>query len=152
MQRNHLLRQASLGIYFSAREEVSKMRTHWMLVLVVSLALAVPVMAHHSFSAEFDGSKTIVLKGVLAQVEWTNPHILIYLDAKGSDGKLQRYTFSSGPPNMLHRAGIRKSDFKIGETVTITGAPSKDGTELLGWMKMIKYPDGHVFVYRNGAE
>jgi hypothetical protein len=111
-----------------------------------------PAFAHHAFSAEFDGTKTIVVKGVLAKVDWTNPHIQIYLDSKGPDGKFQRYTFASGPPGMLHRAGIKKSDFLIGETVTITGAPAKDGTQLLGWMKMIKYGDGHVFVYRNGAE
>lgn len=113
---------------------------------------AVPALAHHSFSAEFDGSKTMVIKGTLAQIEWTNPHVQIYLDAKGPNGKLERYTFSSGPPNMLHRAGIRKADFPIGETVTITAAPAKDGDQRLGWMKMIKYPDGHVFVYRDGAE
>jgi uncharacterized protein DUF6152 len=129
-------------------------RKHWPLVLtfLCGLAAVVPALAHHSFSAEFDGSKTIVVKGVLSKVEWTNPHIYLYLDAKGPDGKMQRYTFSSGPPAMLHKAGIRKSDFIIGETVTITGAPAKDGSQLLGWLKMIKYPDGHVFVYRNGAE
>jgi hypothetical protein len=128
---------------------MSRYRT---LVLTAALALVLPALAHHSFAAEFDGSKTIVVKGVLAQVEWTNPHILIYLDTKGPGGKLERYTFASGPPNMLHRAGVRKSDFKVGETVTITGAPAKDGSQLLGWMKMIKYPDGHVFVYRDGSE
>ena len=128
------------------------MRKYFSTALLCGLALALPALAHHAFTAEFDGSKTIVVKGVLTQVEWTNPHIQIYLDAMGPDGKLQHYTFASGPPNMLHRAGIRKSDFRIGETVTITGAPAKDGTQLLGWMKMIKYPDGHVFVYRNGAE
>jgi hypothetical protein len=127
-------------------------RRHCTFVLMAALATVAPVLAHHAFTAEFDGSKTIVVKGVLTQVEWTNPHIQIYLDSKGPDGKPQHYTFASGPPNMLHRAGIRKSDFRIGETVTITGAPAKDGTQLLGWMKMIKYPDGHVFVYRNGAE
>lgn len=120
--------------------------------LAFALTLTVAAVAHHSFTAEFDGSKTIVVKGVLADVEWTNPHILIYLDTKTPAGKLERFTFASGPPNMLHRAGIRKADFKIGETVTITGAPAKDGSQLLGWMKMIKYPDGHVFVYRDGSE
>lgn len=128
------------------------MCAHRTFFCIAALATVRLALAHHSFSAEFDGSKTIVVKGVLEQVEWTNPHIQIYLDSKGPDGKLQRYTFSSGPPNMLHRAGIRKSDFKLGETVTITAAPAKDGSQLLGWMKMIKYPDGHVFVYRNGAE
>jgi hypothetical protein len=129
-------------------------RKRWPLVLAVlcGFAAVVPALAHHAFSAEFDGSKTIVVKGVLTKVEWTNPHIYIYLDAKGPDGKPEVYTFSSGPPAMLHKAGIRKSDFLIGETVTITGAPAKDGTKQLGWLKMIKYADGHVFVYRNGAE
>jgi hypothetical protein len=122
------------------------------LSIICALAFIAPAPAHHAFTAEFDGSKTIVVKGVLAKVDWTNPHIQIYLDTKGADGRLQRYTFSSGPPGMLHRAGIKKSDFKVGETVTITGAPAKDGTQNLGWMKMIKYADGHVFVYRNGAE
>lgn len=128
------------------------MRKHGTFLFLCGLALVAPALAHHSFSAEFDGSKTIVVKGVLTKVEWTNPHIYIYLDAKGPDGKLQSYAFSSGPPGMLHKAGIRKSDFQIGQTVTITAAPAKDGTQNLGWMKMIKYPDGHVFVYRNGAE
>jgi hypothetical protein len=123
-----------------------------LFIFIAALGTVVPALAHHSFSAEFDGSKTMVVKGVLAQVEWTNPHIQIYLDAKAPNGKIERYTFSSGPPGMLHRAGIRKSDFKIGEEVTITAAPAKDGSQLIGWMKMIKYPDGHVFVYRNGAE
>jgi hypothetical protein len=128
------------------------MRNSCPVLFICGLATLAPALAHHAFSAEFDGSKTMVVNGVLAKVDWTNPHIQIYLDAKGANGKLQRYTFSSGPPGMLHRAGIKKSDFKIGETITITGAPAKDGTQLLGWMKMIKYPDGHVFVYRNGAE
>jgi len=128
------------------------MRSYCPLRFICGLVMAVPALAHHAFSAEFDGSKTIVVKGVLAKVDWTNPHIQIYLDSKGPDGKLLRYTFASGPPGMLHRAGIKKSDFKLGETVTITGAPAKDGAQNLGWMKMIKYADGHVFVYRNGAE
>lgn len=128
------------------------MRRRFCTYSFVAAMAAVPALAHHSFSAEFDGSKTMVVKGTLAQIEWTNPHVQIYLDAKGPNGKLERYTFSSGPPNMLHRAGIRKSDFPIGETVTITAAPAKDGDQRLGWMKMIKYPDGHVFVYRDGAE
>ena len=128
------------------------MRNHCSLLIICGLPFVTPAFAHHAFTAEFDGSKTIVVKGVLTKVDWTNPHIQIYLDTKGPNGKLQRYTFSSGPPGMLHRAGIKKSDFKVGEAVTITGAPAKDGTQNLGWMKMIKYADGHVFVYRNGAE
>src|SRR4249920_3313712 len=92
------------------------------------LAVAVPALAHHSFSAEFDGSKTFVVKGVLTKVDWTNPHIYLYLDVPGPGGKVQQYAFSSGPPAALRRAGIKKSDFQVGEAVTITGAPAKDGS------------------------
>jgi hypothetical protein len=123
-----------------------------LVVVVCGLAAAVPALAHHSFAAEFDGSKTFVVKGVLSKLDWTNPHVYLYLDVKGSSGKNEEYAFSSGPPTALRRSGIKKADFKIGETVTITGAPAKDGTRHLGWLKQIKYADGHVFVYRDGSE
>ena len=123
--------------------------------LLVALGLLVttrPTAAHHSFAAEFDGSKTFVVKGVLTKVDWTNPHIYLYMDVKGPGGKVDEYSFSSGPPSALRRAGIKKSDFKIGEAVTVTGAPAKDGSKHFGWLKQIKYADGHVFVYRDGSE
>jgi len=116
------------------------------------LLLALPALAHHSFVAEFDGDKKFVVTGVLTKVNWTNPHIALYLDSKDESGNPVTYMFASGPPSTLHRAGVRQDDFKVGETVTITAAPAKDGTKHLGWLQMIKYPDGHVFVYRNGSE
>jgi hypothetical protein len=136
------------------REEVTMIRPTGYVILVaaICLAAAVPALAHHSFAAEFDGSKTFVVKGVLSKLDWTNPHVYLYLDVKGSSGKSEEYAFSSGPPTALRRSGIKKADFKIGETVTITGAPAKDGTKHLGWLKQIKYADGHVFVYRDGSE
>jgi len=113
---------------------------------------SVPAFAHHSFSAEFDGSKEFVVKGVLTKVLWTNPHIYIYMDVTEPNGQVQEYAFESGPPSVLHRAGVGKDDFKVGDTVTMTACPAKDGTKTLGWMKMIKYSDGHLFVYRDGSE
>ena len=80
------------------------------------------------------------------------PAYLLLSGCEGREGKVTEYAFSSGPPGTLRRAGIKKTDFKIGETVTVTGAPAKDGTKHLGWLKMIKYPDGRVFVYRDGSE
>jgi hypothetical protein len=123
-----------------------------ILAVLGLLVLAMPALAHHSFVAEFDGDRKFVVTGVLTKVQWTNPHIALFLDSKDESGKPVTYTFASGPPNMLRRAGVHYSDFKIGETVTITAAPAKDGTKRLGWLQMIKYPDGHVFVYRNGSE
>lgn len=126
-------------------------KTSWVTVFAALVSVATPVLAHHSFVAEFDGRRTFVVTGVITKVVWTNPHILLWLDVKDDDGKLVHYSFSSGPPGTLRNVGIHKQDFKVGETVTITGAPAKDGTPH-GWLKMIKYADGRVFVYRDGSE
>jgi hypothetical protein len=131
---------------------VSQTTSKGMVAIFGLLLLALPALAHHSFVAEFDGDKKFAVSGVLTKVEWTNPHIALYLDTKDASGKEITYKFASGPPSTLHRAGVKQADFKVGETVTITAAPAKDGTKNLGWLQMIKYPDGHVFVYRNGSE
>src|SRR6266436_1596763 len=116
------------------------------------LSAAMPVLAHHSVTAEFNPDKEFVVRGTLTKVDWTNPHIYLHMDVKDDAGKVEEYSFESGPPSVLHRAGLRKEDIKIGDAVTVTAAPAKDGTKTYGWLKMIKYSDGHVFVYRNGSE
>jgi Family of unknown function (DUF6152) len=130
-----------------------RLKGYQVFAIFSLLLVAIPAFAHHSFVAEFDGDKKFTVTGVLTKVDWINPHIAFYLDVKDAGtGKTVTYTFASGPPSVLHKAGLRVADFPIGETVTVTGAPAKDGSKRLGWLQMIKYPDGHVFVYRNGSE
>jgi hypothetical protein len=123
-----------------------------LLAVGALLLAATPVFAHHSAVAEFDMNKEAVVKATLTKVLWSNPHVYFYATTTDASGKVTEYRFQSGTPLNFHRSGVMKDDFKIGDSVTVTYNPSKDGTNTYGWMKMIKYSDGHVFVYRVGSE
>ena len=89
---------------------------------------AMAAFAHHSYTAEFDLAKPVKLTGVLTRVEWTNPHIWVYLDVKDENGKTTNWGFSASPPGMLTRRGITRQSLKPGEVLTISGHRAKDGS------------------------
>ena len=76
------------------------------------LLSACTAFAHHAYTAEFDTTKPIKLTGVLTKLEWTNPHIWLYLDVKDENGKVTNWGFSASPPGMLTRRGITKTSLE----------------------------------------
>jgi hypothetical protein len=100
--------------------------------IAVTLVMAAgKAVAHHSFAAEFDGTKRVTLTGVVTKVEWTNPHVWIYFNVKDDKtGEVTNWGAEFGPPHGLQRSGWRRDTVKLGEKVTVTDASlAKNGSK-----------------------
>jgi len=109
------------------------MKNRAFAMLAVSLgvfAATVPLMAHHSFAAEYDATKKVTLKGVVTKVEWMNPHAYFYVDVRDeATDKVINWAFEMGPPRLLEKQGWTKNTMKEGDEVTVSGTLAKDGNK-----------------------
>jgi hypothetical protein len=103
--------------------------------------IGVSVIAHHAFAAEFDSNKPVTLKGTVSKVEWTNPHMWLYVDVKGADGSIVTWAIEGGAPNALFRRGFRKDSFPLGIVVTVEGFQAKSGKAVANGRNVV-YPNG----------
>jgi Family of unknown function (DUF6152) len=93
------------------------------------LIAALPVAAHHSFTAEYDPAAMVTLKGVVKKLEWSNPHAHIYVDVKDDSGKITTWDMEGGPPHFLQRNnGVTQNFVNVGDTITITGFRARDNS------------------------
>ncbi len=115
------------------------------------LLAAVPVLAHHSFAAEFDAKKPVKLTGTVTKMEWINPHAWIYIDVKNSDGTVTNWMVEAGAPNALLRRGWTKNSLLPGTEIVIEGYQAKDGANRANG-RDITFKDGKkLFVGSQGT-
>jgi hypothetical protein len=111
-------------------------------LLLSAVAIAMPLVAHHSFEAEYDFNKTMTVTGTVTKMEWMNPHAHFYVDVKGVDGKVTNWNMELGALPVLIKQGWRKDSLKQGDIVTVEGYLPKDGTKAMGNARRVTLPGG----------
>jgi hypothetical protein len=108
---------------------------HLGLAAVTALAIAVPAWAHHSH-ANYEAIKWTDLKGKVSELQWLNPHVWVYLDVQGADGKMIQWALEGGSPAALTRGGWKKDSVKVGDEINVKCHVAKDGSNncLLGFL------------------
>ncbi len=119
----------------------------FLLVAAIAgvLGLSGPARAHHSFAAEYDGTKPIKLTGTVTKFDLSNPHSWIYMDVKDSTGKVVNWGFETASVANLYRRGFRKDSVPAGTVVTIEGYLAKDGSHT-GNAQKLTMPDGKTVI------
>jgi Family of unknown function (DUF6152) len=129
------------------------MRAKWA-VAAVGLGMivpALPVLAHHSFGAEYDAKQPVTLKGTVTKFEWTNPHARFYIDVKDENGKVTNWNLELASPNVLNRQGWTRHSLNIGDVITVEGSRAKDGASMAN-ARTVTLADGKVVGARSAAD
>jgi len=99
-----------------------------VLALMTIASLATPLLAHHSFAAEYDSKQPITLKGAVTKIEWMNPHVYFYIDVRDEQtGKIENWALEMGAPAVIQRNGWTRNSMKLGDIVIVEGTRAKSG-------------------------
>lgn len=122
------------------------------LALIILIGV-VSVWGHHSTTAVFDMTKRVAVAGTLTKVDWINPHIVVFIDGKGDDGKVESWQFESNPPAWFRRVGVGRADFAkaLNQQIKVEGVRAKDRS-LYGYLQKITFPDGNSLELVNASE
>jgi hypothetical protein len=113
-----------------------------VLAILGALMLAIPVLAHHSFTAEFDVLKPATISGTITKTEWINPHIHMFIDVKDEKGNIVPWDIETWGTLNAHRGGLTREKIAPGTPVKVLAYRAKDGTKNFAYMRTIWLPDG----------
>jgi hypothetical protein len=120
---------------------------------VCLLAAVLPAHAHHSFPAQYDAAKPITLTGKVTKVEWTNPHIFIYIDVRdAATGAVVNWALEMGGPNALLRLGWKRDSLKPDDVITVEGSLARDGSPLANATSIVMVATGRRMLAGSSRE
>ena len=127
--------------------------TATLLLMASALAGALPAFAHHSFPAQYDAEKPVTLTGKVTRVEWTNPHIFIYIDVTDEDtGAVVNWALEMGGPNSLLRLGWKRDSLQPDDLVTVEGSLARDGSPLANAETIVMVATGQRMLAGSGND
>jgi Family of unknown function (DUF6152) len=129
-------------------DKVKNTRMRLFVVCMGLLAFATVAFAHHG-TANYDTTKTVSVTGTINGFQFVNPHVIITWDAKDSAGKVQKWQGELTSPNRLTRYGWNKDTLKVGDAVTISGFPTKSGSNEI-WIQKIVRSNGEELPLKPG--
>ena len=118
---------------------------------LICIAAGAQVLAHHSAAAEYDVDKTVTVQGVVTKIEWTNPHVYVYVDVKDANGRNVNWSLEGASPIGLYRDGVHKDALKVGDSITVVGHPART-VEHLAEMETVVLADGRKVMDRSGKQ
>jgi hypothetical protein len=113
------------------------------LLFLAAAVAAGPASGHHSLSGQFDVDRSVHIAGTVSRVDWTNPHVYVYVDVKDAGGAMVTWRLETLPVAMMRKAGLSKAELMgEGKPVEIDAYPARNGTPHLGYMLHLKFQDG----------
>ena len=134
------LQKQAIGRIIGGDAMKSKALGFVVFCLCLFLASA-PLLAHHSFMAQFDMKKPVMVTGMVTKVEWSNPHISFFLDVVEQDGMVTNWSVDAASPTALARRGWDRTSMKQGDFVAVEGCPARNGKPIAA-ASMVTWADG----------
>jgi hypothetical protein len=107
-------------------------------------------VAHHAFSAEFDQTKPVMLRGTVTRMEWINPHSWLHIDVRQEDGTVESWMIEAGPAGVLVRRGWTRESVAVGTDVLVEGYQARDGSNRANG-RDVTLPDGQRLFAGSGG-